>query len=161
MIIIADSSPLIALAVIGKLDLLDKLYEEIYVPNAVFQELAGNDKAFAKELRIFLTGKVKEVENRLAVDMLLCDIGAGEAEAIILALEQRPDAVLIDDLKARKFAKIRGLNIIGTLGILLKAKKAGLVREIRPLLEAMLAGNIRISQKIKEITLQAAQEIEL
>jgi predicted nucleic acid-binding protein len=159
MIIIADSSPLIALAVIAKLDLLDKLYEEIYVPNAVFQELANNDKAFANELRTFLTGKIKEVENKLAVDVLLSDIGAGEAEAIVLALEQRPDAVLIDDLKARKFAKIRGLNIIGTLGILLKAKKAGLLREIRPLLDDLLVANIRISEKIREIALQAAQEI--
>ncbi len=158
MIIIADSSPLIALAVISKLELLDKLYEEIYVPNAVFQELADNDKAFANELRVFLTGRIKEVENRLAVDVLLSDIGAGEAEAIILALEQQPDAVLIDDLKARKFAKIRGLNIIGTLGILLKAKKSGLIEEIKPLLDELLGANIRISEKIREIALQAAQE---
>lgn len=159
MIIIADSSPLIALAVISKLELLDKLYEEIYVPNAVFQELADNDKAFANELRRFLTGRIKEVKNRLAVDVLLSDIGAGEAEAIILALEQHPDVVLIDDLKARKFAKLRGLNIIGTLGILLKAKKEGLVQEIKPLLDDMLDANIRISEKIRELALQAAQEI--
>ena len=159
MIIIADSSPLIALAVISKLELLDKLYEEIYVPNAVFQELADNDKAFANELRRFLTGRIKEVKNRLAVDVLLSDIGAGEAEAIILALEQHPDVVLIDDLKARKFTKLRGLNIIGTLGILLKAKKEGLVQEIKPLLDDMLDANIRISEKIRELALQAAQEI--
>jgi predicted nucleic acid-binding protein len=159
MIIIADSSPLIALAVISKLELLDKLYEKVYVPNAVFQELADNDRAFANELRRFLTGRIKEVKNRLAVDVLLSDIGAGEAEAIILALEQHPDAVLIDDLKARKFAKLRGLNIIGTLGILLKAKKEGLVQEIKPLLDDMLAANIRISEKIRELALQAAQEI--
>jgi hypothetical protein len=159
MIIIADSSPLIALAVISKLELLDKLYEKVYVPNAVFQELADNDRAFANELRRFLTGRIKEVKNRLAVDVLLSDIGAGEAEAIILALEQHPDAVLIDDLKARKFAKLRGLNIIGTLGILLKAKKEGLVQEIKPLLDDMLAANIRISEKIRELALQSAQEI--
>ncbi len=159
MIIIADYSPLIALAVISKLELLEKLYQEIYVPNAVFQELADNDKAFAHELRAFLAGRIKQVHNKMAVDVLLSDIGAGEAEAIILALEQHPDAVLLDDLKARKFATMKGLPIIGTLGILLKAKKAGLIQEIKPLLDGMMDANIRISEKIREIALQAAQEI--
>ena len=57
---------MITLAVISKLDLLDKLYEEIYVRNVVFQELAENDKAFATELRLFLTGRIKEVKNKQA-----------------------------------------------------------------------------------------------
>jgi len=158
MIVIADSSPLIALAVIGKLDMLEELYQELYVPAAVFEEVAEAEKPFAKELKQFLSGKIKNVENKLAVKMLSNDIGAGEAEAIVLALEQRPSVVLIDDLKARRFAKMNNLDVIGTLGILLKAKKEDLIQEVKPLISTLLLNEIRISAKIIGMTLQAAGE---
>ncbi len=158
MIIISDSSPLISLAIIGKLDVLTFLYEEIYVPTAVYKEVIRSGKPFAKELKAFLYDKTKSVENKMAVDILLSDIGAGEAEAIILALEQHPDVILIDDLKARRFAKIKGLTVIGTMGLLLMAKKEGLITELKPLLSDLLSHNIRISAKIIDITLHAAGE---
>jgi predicted nucleic acid-binding protein len=94
----------------------------------------------------------------MAVDILLSDIGAGEAEAIVLALECQPAMILLDDLKARKFAKMQGLNIIGTMGILLEAKKAGFITAIKPFIAELISNDIRISTKIVEITLQAAQE---
>ena len=159
MIIISDSSPLISLAIIGKLNILTQLYEEIYVPTAVYKEVVKSNKPFAKELKLFLQGKTKNVKNKMAVDILLSDIGAGEAEAIVLALEQHPDVILIDDLKARRFAKIKGLNVMGTMGLLLMAKRKGLLEEIKPLLSDLLSNNIRISTKIIDITLHAADEM--
>ena len=159
IIIISDSSPLISLAVVKKLDTLGKLYDEVFVPDAVFDEVIRADKPFSKELELFLNGKTKSVKNKMAVEMLSGDIGAGEAEAIVLALEQQPAIVLIDDLKARRFAKMNRLTIIGTLGILLKAKKEGLIKEIKPLISELLLNDIRIGAKIIEITLQAAREI--
>ena len=83
----------------------------------------------------------------------------GESEAIVLALEEKPNFVLIDDLKARKFAKMYGLQIIGTTGILLEAKKKGLIPEIKPLISELLINGIRISSRIIELTLEAAQEL--
>jgi len=158
MIVISDSSPLIALSIIEKLDILPKLFDEIYVPDAVFQEVVKTDKPFGKELGVFLSGRTKNVINQMAVKILSADIGAGEAEAIVLALEQQPAVVLIDDLKARKFAIINGLQTIGTMGVLLKAKKEGLIKELRPLISKLLENDIRISKKIIEMTLQAAME---
>ncbi len=158
MIVISDSSPLISLAVIGKLDILGDLYKETYVPTAVFEEVVRADKPFARELKLFLNGRIKGVKNKMAVKILSGDIGAGEAEAIVLALERNPGIVLIDDLKTRRFAKMNGLKIIGTMGILLKAKKEGLIKEIKPLLSVLLLNDIRISTKIIEITLQAARK---
>lgn len=156
--IVSDSSPLISLAIIGKLDLLEKLYKEIVVPSAVYQEVTEKEKPFSKELRRFLSNRSKQIVNRLAVEVLISDIGIGESETIILALEEKLDLVLIDDLKARKFAKMYGLEIIGTMGILLEAKKNGLVTEIRPLISELLINGIRISNKIIEMSLEAAQE---
>ncbi len=158
MIVISDSSPLISLALIGKLDILKKLYKEIWAPTAVYEEVVKSDKPFADELILFLNGKTKSVTNKMAVEVLLSDIGAGEAEAIVLALEQQPDIILIDDLKARKLAKLKGFKVIGTMGILLQAKNEGLIKEIKPLISKLISKDIRISAKIVEIVLQAAQE---
>jgi predicted nucleic acid-binding protein len=158
MIVISDSSPLISLALIGKLDILKKLYKEIWAPTAVYEEVVKSDKPFADELILFLNGKTKSVTNKMAVEVLLSDIGAGEAEAIVLALEQQPDIILIDDLKARKLAKLKGFKVIGTMGILLQAKNEGLIKEIKPLISELISKDIRISAKIVEIVLQAAQE---
>lgn len=159
MIIISDSSPLISLAIIGRLDLLEKLYKDIHVPFAVYKEVTEEEKPFSKELKNFLKDKIKNVSNRLAVEVLVSDIGIGESEAIVLALEEKPDLVLIDDLKARKFAKMNGLEIIGTMGILLEAKENGLIEEIKPFISELILNGIRISNKIIEITLKAAQEL--
>lgn len=159
MMIVSDSSPLIALAIIGKLDLLEKLYEEIIVPFAVYKEVTEKEKPFSKELRLFLTNRTRQIANRLAVDVLISDIGIGESESIVLALEEKPDLVLIDDLKARKFAKMYGLKIIGTMGILLKAKKNGLITEIKPLITELLSNGIRVGNRIIEMTLEASHEL--
>jgi predicted nucleic acid-binding protein len=150
---------LIALAIIGKLNLLEKLYEEIVVPFAVYKEVTEKEKPFSKELRLFLSNRTKQIANRLAVEVLISDIGIGESESIVLALEEKPDLVLIDDLKARKFAKMYGLEIIGTMGILLKAKKKGLITEIKPLITELLSNGIRIGNRIIEMTLEAGQEL--
>ncbi len=159
MIIISDSSPLISLAIIGKLEILEKLYKEIYVPLAVYNEVTEDEKPFSKELKIFLKNKIKNVSNKLAVEVLVSDIGIGEAEAIVLALEEKPELVLIDDLKARKFAKMNGLEIIGTMGILLEAKQNKLITDVKPLITELILNGIRISSRIIEITLEAAQEL--
>ncbi len=156
--IIADSSPLISLALIGNLSILEQLYQEISVPTAVYDEVVRSDKPCSRELKQFLNGKTKHVKNTMAVDILLSDIGAGEAEAIVLALEQQPAIILIDDLKARKLAKMKGLHIIGTMGILLEAKQEGLITEIKPFIAELLLKDIRISKKIVDMTLHAAQE---
>ncbi len=158
MIIISDSSPLISLAIIDKLDLLESLYEEIYVPFAVYKEVTEDEKPFSKELNFFLENKVKNVSNKMAVDVLTSDIGIGESEAIVLALEEKPELILIDDLKARKFAKMNGLAVIGTMGLLLEGKQKGLIKEIKPLILKLLDNGIRISEKIIEITLKVAKE---
>ena len=121
--------------------------------------MTEKEKPFSKELRRFLSNRSEQIVNRLAVEVLISDIEIGESETIILALEEKPDLVLIDDLKARKFAKMYGLEIIGTMGILLEAKKNGLVTEIKPLISELLLNGKRIGNRIIEMTLEAAQEL--
>lgn len=110
MKIIADTSPLIALAVLDKLTILQRIFSEICLPEAVFAELAIQNKVFV-------------AKNRNLVQTLYERVDLGEAEAIVLALEMRIERILIDDAKGRKIVRQYGLRPIGTIGVLLQAKQ--------------------------------------
>ena len=155
MKIVSDSSPLIALA---KIEMLDILRNGIVIPKAVFDEITKPEKEYAKELDKWGKDKVIAVKNRKAVEYLEMIIDRGEAETIALAEELNADAVLIDDLKARKIAKLRGLNIIGTIGVLLDAKERELIREVKPLLEKLMKEKIRMSKELYDHALDLANE---
>jgi len=85
-------------------------------------------------------------------------VDKGEAEMITLAEEMNAEAVLIDDLKARKIAKLRGLNVIGTIGVLLDAKGKGVIKELKPLLDELIEKGIRIRRELYDHALELANE---
>ena len=142
--IIGDSSALIALAVIDKLDLLEKLFDELYVPKAVFDEVTKIEKPQSDKLKKFLQNKVKTVNLKLKK----LGLGLGELEAITLYKELSADVLFIDDDRAKKFAVLNDVKVIGTLGVLIKAKEKGFIKRIKPLLDEMLKAKIFISKKM-------------
>ncbi len=156
MEIVSNSSPLIALAKIRMLDVLSG----VVIPKAVFDEITKPEKEYVKELYEWGKDKIIEVKNRKAVEYLELMIDGGEAETIVLAEELNADAVLIDDLKARKIATLRGLNILGTIGVLLNAKERGFINEVKPLLEELMKRKIRISKELYDHALELAHEVE-
>lgn len=82
----------------------------------------------------------------------------GEAEAIVLALEVNAGLILLDDREARIQAKSLGLNVTGTLGILLRARRLGLIRNLRPEIEKLKKTGFRISQSLEEEILRLVGE---
>lgn len=98
------------------------------------------------------------VQDRLAVEVLLDDLDLGEAETIVLAREMGADWVLMDEKKARRKLTQLGLNKIGTVGILLKAKQLGLLPVIRPDLERLSQQGFSLSQAVIDAVLQQANE---
>ncbi len=158
MIIIADSSPLISLATIDKLELLEDYFDEVYVPYAVYKEVSAYDKPFSEKLKKYLENKVLNVENQYMVSVLNERIDLGEAEAITLAFEKKADFIILDDLKARKTAIRNGLNVIGTLGLLLEAKKEGRITNLRELIKIFTDNDIRLSEQlIKNVLIEAGE----
>lgn len=157
MKIVSDSSPLIALAKIGRLNLLE---HEIIVPKAVFEEITRSRREYARKLYTWGKNRVSVVKNRQAVEYLELVLDRGEAEVIVLAEELKADAVLIDDLKARKTANLRGLTVVGTIGVLLDAKERGLVDDVKPLLDELIRKKIRISRELYNHALELAQELQ-
>lgn len=159
MLIIADSSALIALAVCDGLGLLDKLFEEIKVPQAVFHEVIIEGKPATESLRVYLTGKVVAVD-LTSIIVTSGGLGLGELEAMALYKISRADYLLIDDKRARKVAKLNHINITGSQGILLLAKHKGHITHVKPFLDRLVASEIRIDERLVQKTLQLANEIQ-
>src|ERR1044071_5094264 len=161
MTVVANTTPLIGLASIQRFDLLNRLFGEVHIAKAVYDEIveAGASKKTAvQEVSISSWLKTVTVKDRLAVDVLLDELDLGEAETIVLAREINADWVIMDEKKGRqKLVQLR-LNKIGTVGILLKAKEVGLVPIPKPELEKLQEHGFSLSQLVIEIALQQAGE---
>lgn len=162
MIVISDTTPLISLMKIESLDILEKMYKEIIVPKAVYDELIIN-MDYQSEIDIiqkctFLQTKI--VKENLSVSLLQkqLKLDLGESEAIVLANSINADLIIIDERKARRIAKDIGLNVTGTLGILVEAKQRGLVKELKPLLDKLIKNEIRISKRLYQDILGLVNE---
>ena len=162
MIVISDTTPLISLMKIESLDILEKMYKEIIIPRAVYDELIIN-MDYQSEIDIiqkctFLQTKI--VKENLSVSLLQkqLKLDLGESEAIVLANSINADLIIIDERKARRIAKDIGLNVTGTLGILVEAKQRGLVKELKPLLDKLIKNEIRISKRLYQDILGLVNE---
>jgi predicted nucleic acid-binding protein len=133
LIVVSDTSPILNLSAIGRLDLLKSLYGVIVIPPFVHQELQHNG-ALVEAPWI----KVIAAKGRADVARLREQLDPGEAEAIVLAGELGAELMLIDERKGRKVALDRGLRISGLLGVLAEAKQRGFIPNCRSLLDEMI-----------------------
>ena len=145
----------------GQVALLPELYNKVYMPSTVKAEIlaGGNQRIGIRDLNKASWLHVESAQDKKKLE-LLYDLDRGEAEVIILAKEKNIQQVLIDERVARLEAKILNLEIIGTLGILLKAKKKGLIAEIKPLIYKMLDNGIWIKEGIVQGVLSEVGESE-
>ncbi|MDR2618055.1 MAG: DUF3368 domain-containing protein [Treponema sp.] len=157
MIIVCDCSPLIALAVCGKLTLLDTLFKEVIVPENVYRESIISGKPEASQIDAWARGKIQQAQ-KLPAKVTNLNLGKGETEAIALYWEKSADYLLVDEQRGRKIAASGGIKIIGTLGILLLAKRQGLIASLKPSLDILSGSTIRISDRLYKTILKLAQE---
>jgi hypothetical protein len=139
MIVISDTSPFIALLNINKIEILHTLYGKIIIPNRVREELFRNK--FNQKAILELIGKeylqVFELTDRILYHSLIQYLDSGESEAIALAVELNADLLLIDEKKGRLEAEKQGLKVIGTLGILIDAKRKDLISNLTDTIEEL------------------------
>ncbi len=138
-IIISDTSCLIALSKIEKLDLLRNLYQEIIITIDVYQEYGGSLPDW-----IIIT-EVKDKQKQIDIEERL---DKGEASSIALALEIDNAILIIDEIKGRKIAQSFNIDIIGTIGIILLADKKGLVTDVTSLILRLVNEGFRLSDKL-------------
>lgn len=159
MIIVCDSSPIIALALCGQLELVDKLFNDILIPREVYNESTKEGKESTPIIQKWAAGKVIEVTDRLKVNIFTETLDKGEAEAIALYFEKSADYLLIDEKKGRKTAIENGIKVIGSLGVLIMAKRKGLLQSIKPSLDILRHSSTRISDFLYEQALRISDEI--
>lgn len=157
MILIADSSALIALACCDCLSVLESMFGSVKVPIAVFEEVSGLNKPYAQKLAVFLVDKVVSLEPHDLLE-ISGDADLGELEAMALYKRLQADLLLLDDRRARKLALLNGIRVVGSLGVMLRAKEQMLIPEIAPLIAVMRANGIYISQELVKQILQIAGE---
>jgi len=157
MILIADCSALVALSACESLHLLDALFGTVLVPETVFREATESEKPEAVELSGYLYGKVRTVDTSAFV-YLDAFADAGETDAMLLYKQLGADRLLIDDKRGRKVAKINRISVIGSLGVLIGAKRAGLVPAIRPLIGKIEKSRVFMSPAVIAAALELAGE---
>jgi len=139
MSVVSNSSALINMARIGRLDLLRQLYGELLIPQAVWDEVVieGAGQPGANEVKEASWIKKCSVNDEQLVRALRQELGAGEAEAIVLALEVEAEILLMDERLGRETAHYMGLRRVGLIGALIEAKHRGLIDAIKPLLDVL------------------------
>jgi uncharacterized protein len=152
---VSNTSPLIFLSKIDRLDLLSHL-AKIQIPSEVLEEIESKDD-LAKECieQACYAGKIEVIKIAALIDE---PIHIGEKAAISLAVEIQPELILLDDEKAKKIARNYSLKPVGTLGVLLIAKKRGLITKVKPEIEKLLANNFRATDDLIYQILKQANE---
>ena len=147
--IISDTSCLILLDKIEELDILNKLFGTIITTREVAEE-------FGEPLPLWF--ELRQPTNKNYQSIIEASVDKGEASAIALAIELEDCLLIIDDLKGRKFAHQLGLSIIGTIGIIVDAKLAGIIPSVKPILAKIKATNFRITEQLELLILKRAGE---
>jgi len=148
-IIVSDTSCLILLRKIEELEVLHALFGTITTTPEVASEFGYKLPDWFSVIAPH--NKVYQAEVEQSVDL-------GEASAIALAMEFEHSLLIIDDLKGKKFAQKLGLHVIGTLGVLVEAKKAGFIPHLKPILEKVRQTNFHLSERLEKMILALAEE---
>lgn len=148
-IIISDTSCFIILSNIGELELLQKLYGQVFTTLDIAIE-------YGEKLPEWV--EIATVADLQKQQLLEMQIDKGESSAIALALEYSNSTIILDDYKARKIAERLGIPFTGTIGVIIKAKLKGIIPSIKPLLAKIKQTNFRLSPDIELCALKEAKE---
>ena len=156
---VSNTSPLLYLYRIGGIGWLPKLFDEVWTPEAVKNELqAGRSKGYdVPNPDDYSWLKIVNPKST-PFEWLALDLGAGEIAAMALALENPDRVILLDDMLARRTAQVAGLQVWGTLKVLLEAKSHGITDKVEPYVSKLGDSGMWISAEIKERILKLAGE---
>lgn len=160
MIVVSDSSPLIVLATVGQLSLLRELFGEVLVPGRVWDEVIQVNRPGTESIRRADWIRTIAVADDSYLLALRTEVDQGEAEAMALAADVQADFLLLDERRARSLALSLGYEVIGVVGVLLRAKRSGMLAEVRTVLDRIRAETeFRISTRLYDDALRTAGEI--
>ncbi len=158
--VVVNSTPIIVLSNIRQLDLLKKLYAEIYIPQAVFNEVTAKADSACQEIKNHSDWiHVCQIRDESQKRMYQAKLHAGEVEVMILAQQQpAADLVILDDNAAKKTAKFLGLKVTGTLGVILKAKRENHIKAALPLVNQLISNGFYVAGEVYDFVKSEAGE---
>jgi len=156
---VVNASPLILLGKVEQIPLLDALAGEVAVPKAVVREVSAKaDGARTVQMLTALKSAVVVDDEVTPANILSWDLGAGETQVVSHAVMHAAERVVIDDLEARRCAKAMGLAIIGTLGIVGRAKVHGLIERAGPVVQRLRESGLYVSDELVQQLLREVGE---
>jgi predicted nucleic acid-binding protein len=157
---VSDTSPLLFLAKLDRLELLRQDNLEVTAPDAVFREIQQQRDEASRKLEDSRQSwlAARSVTDLALVEVLQADLDEGEAEVIALAFELGADRVLMDDLDGRRLARRIGLTPVGTLGVLLGARQTGMISSLQAEIEKLLDCGFRAHEDLVARVLREAGE---
>jgi len=157
--VICNTSPMQYLHQLGMLHLLHAVAGRVTVPPAVVDELAaGQQRGMDLPDPTTLDWVTVSRPHSASAERLVTDLGRGESEVLLLALEHPDAVVVLDDAVARRVAAGLGIRLTGTLGLLLDAKRAGLIPAVGPLLDKLQGLRFRLAPTTRHAVLTLAGE---
>ncbi|MBC7369099.1 MAG: DUF3368 domain-containing protein [Undibacterium sp.] len=159
LLIICDASPLILLAKVGRLDLVGALADEVWIPAAVWKEVVteGAGRPEVALIASTFAGAVQLPDAEL-VAAFRFQVDEGEAAAMALAARNRHACLLMDDARGRALAELNHFRCIGTLGLLVRAKRGGLLPALRPVFRQLRVADWYIEERLLRRTLMVVDE---
>ena len=147
---VSNTTPLNYLILIGRVEILRELHDLIVIPEAVYEELTSpHTPKLVRDWNLNKPDWLRVQETPAITDRTLDEVQIGERQAIVLAQQIQSQFIILDDRRARRLAHDRGLNVIGTLGILTTAAEKGLIT-LRDALDALKTTNFRVSASLLE-----------
>jgi hypothetical protein len=157
--VVVNNTPLVALHVLNRLDLLRELYDEVLVPSAVQNEFLATEQIM-RQISLDSAPWIKTVSLANPQRVLVYSgLGRGEAEVLALAEEQSAQLVIIDERKGRRYAQRLGIPVTGTVGVLLLAKEKGLIVALAPLLAELQKAGLYLDSSVITKALSVAGEV--
>lgn len=151
---ICNASPLILLDKIDRIRLLSELCDELIVPEIVLREVAVGEQGVALAEQLGSQPWISvATETNVTPDLVTWDLGPGETQVLALAVQTPGSRAVLDDLDGRRCARALGAPVIGTLGVVLRAKRRGIVPQARPVLDELRRVGLYVSDRLVETAL--------
>ena len=157
---VCDTSPLILLAKIGRLDLLFRLYGQVVIPVSVLDEVRARSTEETTAIESLVEKQALEIQRGSpeALERVPAALGAGEREVIALAIETDADIVVLDDREGRRVARESDLTVTGTIGILIEARGRDMIPSVRRELDRLIEAGMWIEEAFYHRILQEFDE---
>jgi predicted nucleic acid-binding protein len=156
---VVNASPIIALAKVGRLHLLRDLCKELLTPQAVVSEIFAGPPSDPARLALEQGWESKVAPHAIPPELLEWGLGSGETAVLAVAMERKPATAVLDDAAARSCAKTLGIEVIGTLGVILRARKKNLISSAAEVLQSLCTAGFRLEDEMIRSALESIGEI--